>query len=301
VKHYSSGMYVRLAFAVATAVDPDILVVDEALAVGDEAFQRKCYARIEGIKERGGTILFVSHAAQQVVQLCDRAVLLDGGEKLLEGEPKMVVGQYQRLINAGPEQARQLRQDIVDGTFASNSQRVTEANSENILEDPLDEFLDASLRSDSEIIYESHGALIGLPVIRDRSGREVNNLRMGRDYTYTYDVTFEREAFNVGFGMLIKTPTGLELGGATTAFDHDHVMDHVKAGAVVRVAFTFECAFLPGVYFLNAGVLAMSDGEFHYLHRRADVLAMRVIQEESRLPTGMISIKPRPMISVIEP
>jgi lipopolysaccharide transport system ATP-binding protein len=86
VKTYSSGMYMRLAFAVAINVDPDILVVDEALAVGDEAFSRKCYARIEEIKEKGATILFVSHSAQTVIQLCDRALLLDRGEKILEGK-----------------------------------------------------------------------------------------------------------------------------------------------------------------------------------------------------------------------
>ncbi len=84
-------MYVRLAFATAINVDPDILVVDEALAVGDEAFQRKCFARIEEIQDKGGTILFVSHGAQTIVQLCDRALLFDGGELLLEGRPKTVV------------------------------------------------------------------------------------------------------------------------------------------------------------------------------------------------------------------
>jgi lipopolysaccharide transport system ATP-binding protein len=83
VRTYSSGMYMRLAFAVAINTDPDVLIIDEALAVGDEAFQRKCFATIERMKKGGATILFVSHSASSVNQLCDRAVLLDGGRRLL--------------------------------------------------------------------------------------------------------------------------------------------------------------------------------------------------------------------------
>ncbi len=88
VKTYSSGMFVRLAFAVATSTTPDILIVDEALSVGDEAFQRKCFARIQSIQDRGGTILFVSHSASSVVELCKYAVLMSLGEILLSGSPK---------------------------------------------------------------------------------------------------------------------------------------------------------------------------------------------------------------------
>ena len=102
----------RLAFATAINVDPDILVVDEALAVGDEAFQRKCFARIEEIQERGGTILFVSHSPQSIVQLCSRAMLIDGGEVLLDAKPKTVVGQYQRLVNLSGEEGRTVREEI---------------------------------------------------------------------------------------------------------------------------------------------------------------------------------------------
>ena len=91
VKHYSSGMYARLAFAVAINVDPDILVVDEALAVGDEPFQRKCFSRIEKIRNDGGTILFVSHSGSTVINLCDRAILLHRGERLYTGTPKRAV------------------------------------------------------------------------------------------------------------------------------------------------------------------------------------------------------------------
>ncbi|WFP62234.1 ABC transporter ATP-binding protein [Mesorhizobium sp. WSM4904] len=125
VKTYSSGMYVRLAFATAINVDPDILVVDEALAVGDEAFQRKCFARIEDIKDRGGTILFVSHGAQTIVQLCTRAMLIDAGELILEGRPKTIVGQYQRLVNASAETVTEIRAGIAELNIAMSAPQVT--------------------------------------------------------------------------------------------------------------------------------------------------------------------------------
>ncbi|TAF49046.1 MAG: ABC transporter ATP-binding protein, partial [Oscillatoriales cyanobacterium] len=108
-KTYSSGMFVRLAFAVATSVDPDILVVDEALAVGDEAFQRKCFSRIESLQSRGCTTLFVSHAASKVVELCDRALLLDHGEAIITHHPKFVIDQYHKLIYAPSDRYQKLR------------------------------------------------------------------------------------------------------------------------------------------------------------------------------------------------
>ncbi len=132
VKTYSSGMFVRLAFAVAVHTDPDILVVDEALSVGDEAFQRKCFARIKAIRDEGGTILFVSHGASTIVELCDRAVLLDQGELLLDGRPKLVVDKYQKLLYAPPEKAdavkdqiRRLNSSLAKAPPAGKKQRKT--------------------------------------------------------------------------------------------------------------------------------------------------------------------------------
>lgn len=98
VKHYSSGMYVRLGFAVAVHVDPDILIVDEVLAVGDAAFQRKCLARIEDFQRQGKTILFVSHAAGQIESLCTRAVLLDHGRVLFDGPPRQTIKRLNKLL-----------------------------------------------------------------------------------------------------------------------------------------------------------------------------------------------------------
>jgi ABC-type polysaccharide/polyol phosphate transport system ATPase subunit len=96
VKQYSSGMYMRLAFAVATEVDPDILVIDEILAVGDFAFQKKCFARLQRFRESGKTILFVTHTMQQVLDYCDRAILLHNGRMILDGDPEETVELYKR-------------------------------------------------------------------------------------------------------------------------------------------------------------------------------------------------------------
>jgi lipopolysaccharide transport system ATP-binding protein len=97
VKQYSSGMHMRLAFAVATEVDPQILIIDEILAVGDASFQQKCFARIRSFRESGKTILFVSHNMPQIVEQCDRAVLLEHGLVMADGDPVEVVETYKSL------------------------------------------------------------------------------------------------------------------------------------------------------------------------------------------------------------
>ncbi|WP_109209935.1 MULTISPECIES: ABC transporter ATP-binding protein [Microbacterium] len=104
VKFYSSGMYVRLAFAVAVHTDPDILIVDEVLAVGDEAFQRKCMDKIRAFQKEGRTIILVTHSMAQVSELCDRAILLDHGRVVIEGEPNDVIPEFRDLL----EQERQV-------------------------------------------------------------------------------------------------------------------------------------------------------------------------------------------------
>ncbi len=97
VKQYSSGMYMRLAFAVATEVDPDILIMDEILAVGDAGFQQKCFDRLQRFRESNKTILLVTHAMDQVVDLCDRAILLDHGRMTADGRPADVVELYREI------------------------------------------------------------------------------------------------------------------------------------------------------------------------------------------------------------
>lgn len=294
VRTYSSGMYVRLAFATAINVDPDILVVDEALAVGDEAFQRKCFARIEDIRKGGGTILLVSHSAQSVVQLCDRAVLLDAGEKLLDGAPKLVTGQYQRLMNATGADAQRIREDIRAGRLAPEAAPAAADNPLPVAD--LDAF-DPNLKSPSRVDYDQAGATIRDVRIVNAAGRQVNILTSGGRHWLEYRVDFDRDLQSVDFGTLIKTTTGIELGGASTNLNGPSL--DVVAGQSILVRMGFDCPLAPGTYFLNAGTRARLDGELRYAHRILDALSFRVVTDGPVTYTGTIDFGFAPEVTVL--
>ena len=123
-KCYSSGMKARLAFSVSVHVDTDILIVDEVLAVGDELFSRKCFAKMEKFAESGKTILLVSHNVNTINEFCDRALFLERGELLLEGETKKVTSQYQKYLYSTPENAERLRRELLEEKrFSKNTSR----------------------------------------------------------------------------------------------------------------------------------------------------------------------------------
>ena len=294
VKTYSSGMFVRLAFATAINSDPDILVVDEALSVGDEAFQRKCFARIEQIQARGATVLFVSHAPSSVLQLCSRAVLLDGGEKLLEGSPKLVIGQYQRLMNTTGEDALRVREDIrARGSIPhdGNSGETLPGAAQEIEEAAPDlESYDPAMLPQSTVSYDIEGAEIANPRLFNADGERVNHLRMGRRYTFAYDVAFSMHAKAVGFGMLIKGIGGAEIAGGTTSRSRARRLASVAPGERRTVEFAFECRLVPGTYFVNAGVTREVDGEMVFMHRVLDAVMFKVPLEDDVRATGMVDL-----------
>ena len=295
VKTYSSGMYVRLAFATAISTDPDILIVDEALSVGDEAFQRKCFARIEQIQKRGGTILFVSHSTSSILQLCSRAILLDGGEQILEGTPKLVVSHYQRLINLKGDEAEEVRSEII---ALGNSKEIISLNNKNIkMNDYLQKDTDILLEhyipgfvSESLVSYESQGATISMPRILNSSGDVVNVLKMGNKYRYIYSVNFNISAQKVGFGMLIKTLGGLEIAGGTTSRTNSLLIENVFSGSHIEVSFPFVCNLVPGTYFFNSGVSGEVKGSRLFLHRLLDAVIFKVSIEPEIYATGVVNI-----------
>lgn len=306
VKTYSSGMYVRLAFAVAINVTPDILIVDEALSVGDEAFQRKCFSKIEAIRDSGATVLFVSHSAGTVIELCDRAVLLDHGEVLTDGHPKHVISQYQRLLYAPTEKSSSVRKEILKEIVSTKSAvRDVEPSLVPILkteiqgEVDLQPYWEEGLEPRSTVEYESIGVEIVSPRIETVGGDKVNVLVPHQEYVYTYRVNFLRGGGGVRCGMMIKSITGIEIGGCATS-STDSRLPWVEAGSSLDVRFRFRCLLAPGTYFLNAGVLGLVNGVETYLSRRIDVAMFRVMATSSRLATGFVDLDVAPSVIEIE-
>lgn len=305
VKNYSSGMQVRLAFAVSVCVEPDILVVDEALAVGDEAFQRKCFARIERIKEEGGTILFVNHGAQAVVQLSDKAILLDRGEVLCAGRPKFVVNQYQRLLNASPAEQENLRAQILASALQEQKQEqeqvqhnqcgapsvetATETAAAAVVAAPAsEEGYDPALAASASAVtrLEERGARILDVRITTLHGTKVNLLQVGKRYRLEYEVAFDQGATQVGMGFGIRTISGLMVAGASTFLSRKQRLASVASGQRKRMSFEFTCNVLPDTYFVQCGVWGSIAGEDIYLNRVFDVACFRVLPEEDSILTG---------------
>lgn len=294
VKKYSSGMYVRLAFAVAINVDPEILVVDEALSVGDELFQRKCFARIESIRAQGATILFVSHAAGTVVELCDRALLVDGGELLYDGAPKAVVSRYHKLLYAPAPEATVIREEI-KGEREVGSAPTSKSNgngdaSHSSREPALSETFDPTMAPTSTVSFVSKGAVIDDFRIWNVDGKRVNGLIRGRRYCFGFHVAFSKDLYYVRFGSLIKGVTGLPICGTMSEARLLQGRAEAHKGQCASVEFWFDCLLNPGMYFVNAGVFGVEElGQAEtLLHRIADALAFRVLPISENASTELI-------------
>lgn len=296
VKSYSSGMMVRLAFAVAINIEPDILIIDEALAVGDELFQRKCYSKIEEIKSRGATILFVSHSGPTIVELCDRAILIDSGDLLKVSTAKDIIQLYHKLIYSPQEKKELIRKEIINGGHKNDEDK---KNVSDILSLNSDEYFDPSLVVDYPFSYESSGATICDVEIKTLGGISVNNLIRGQRYKYLYKVHFSESAESVRCGMLIKTIKGVELGGAISS-NYKKAIKKISTNDTLNVEFEFECNLTPGTYFLNAGVLGIKGGYETYLHRLIDAALFKVIPENELVSTCIVDFKCKPNLRLLK-
>lgn len=303
VKTYSSGMMVRLAFSVAINVDPDILVIDEALSVGDELFQRKCFARIESIRDRGTTILFVSHAAGAVIELCDRALLVDAGELLVEGAPKYVINRYHKLLYAPAEKAAIVRDEIrrphvrVPEPEHASLDKAAELELRDAEID--EETFDIDMKPSSTVEFVSKGAKVIAPSLWTQGEKQVNGLIRGRRYHYAFDVEFSRRLHNVRFGMLIKSIKGFPICGTMS---EPHAQDGVEAdaGDTAKVRFSFDCMLNPGTYFMNAGVFGVEQpGEPEtLLHRVSDAIVFRVLPIAENTSTELVDFNCESMVQL---
>lgn len=289
IRTYSSGMYARLAFSVAIHTNPEILIIDETLSVGDEAFQRKCFGRIDELKSQGVTILFVSHSAGSVLELCDRAVMLVNGERLLTGTPRNVLGYYQKLIYAAGDKRQKILKEIQNFDAGEEIERPNadgeNGNKDNII---LSDRFDGNLKSESMIIYESRGAVIKNARFTNKKGQRLNVLKSNGEYQYVYDVKFNVDIVGARFSMLLKTINGLEFGALWTT-PRGEGLD-ISAGETVTIKFPVKLPLREGTYFSNSGVTGFLEGEYVTLHRIIDACIFKVLPQTSGVGDRYINI-----------
>ncbi len=273
VKTYSSGMYVRLAFAVAIASEPDILIVDEALAVGDERFQRKCFSRMRELQARGTTILFVSHAPNTILELCNRAFLMDAGELLMQGAPKDVIGHYHRLLFAPKEKQAAIRKEILT---APNAPQKAITASKNMI-------------PESRQVLGRGGAEILAPCVVDHRGKKINILTPHKKYAVRFAVKFTRAFEEVRFNFRITNTSGVLVAGHNTA-NEDKRFARVKAGSRYEVSFPFTCALMPETYFVTVACSAVIEGERMPVTRINDALMFKVHRLAEASDIGIVDL-----------
>lgn len=289
LKVYSSGMVVRLAFSVMVNVDADIWVIDEALAVGDEAFQRKCYSKISDFVDQGKTLVFVSHGPQTVIELCDRAILIDQGQLIQDGPAKDVIREYHRRLYSPNLKA--------DASCPSRGGELAGSPA-----DQVDAFLDPEMLCQSTLEYAVQGARIRNIRVLNQEGRQVNLLSQNMTYTYAYEVEFLEDAIKVVFGSMLKTLTGIELGGILS-HPVSKPIAHISSGSQAEIRFYFHCCLSPGVYFMNAGVTGDRNGLNGYLHRVVDAVMFRVQPSADSQFTGLIDFTNQqiPEVKITDP
>lgn len=282
VKTYSSGMFVRLAFAVAINIDPEILIVDEALSVGDVFFQAKCYRKFEEFKEMGKTILFVSHDLSSIGKYCDRVVLLNKGEKLAEGGAKEMVNLYRRVLvnqyddadlEEGAENA-EAGQDgqLTDGTAGENVSKKEHAGGGRAMKD--------SLNLNPKVL--EYGSKLGEIVdfaIRDDTGMITNVIEKGKEFSVQMKVRFQADANDPIFAFTLKDLKGTEITGTNTMYEHTPVKPQ-KAGDVREITFKQIMPLEAGEYMLCLGCTGYKDGDFTVFHRLYDVCNLTVITDK---------------------
>lgn len=259
VKSYSSGMFVRLAFAVAINIDPEILIVDEALSVGDVFFQAKCYRKFEEFKAQGRTILFVSHDLSSIARYCDRVILLNKGVKLEEGSPKQMVDMYKQLL-VGQDPAK--------------------AEEEKPAGQPKENWSSQFQVNPDMLEYGSRLAEIVDFAVLDEKGRCTNTIEKGSTFKIRMKVAFRETIQEPIMAFTFKDIKGTEITGTNTLFEKAAV-EHSDAGDVCTVTFTQDMYLQGGEYLLSFGCTGYKDGEFTVFHRLYDACNVTVVSAKN--------------------
>ena len=253
VKTYSSGMFMRVAFAVAINIEPEILIVDEALSVGDVFFQAKCYRKFEEFKQAGKTVLFVSHDLSSINKYCDRVIILNRGKKLGEGSPKEMIDIYKQVLvgQYDPDRKADEKEPPEHADFMNP----------NMLE------------------YGSDKAHITHCDILDETGASNAVIMKGTACTFVMDVEFREDIESPIFAFTIKNKYGVEITGTNTMFEKAF-LEPVYKGEKKRICFKQEIHLQGGDYLISFGVTGFEREDFTVYHRLYDALNLHVVSSK---------------------
>ncbi|MGN0495208.1 MAG: ABC transporter ATP-binding protein [Lachnospiraceae bacterium] len=268
VKSYSSGMFVRLAFAVAINIDPEILIVDEALSVGDVFFQTKCYHKFEEFKEQGKTILFVSHDLGSIAKYCDRVVLLNKGEKKAEGEPQEMVDLYKKvMVGLDGEDNCNLKRDSEDCT---NEQKLGENNNQHTT-------WKEQLRLNPNVNEYGNGMaeLIDIGIF-DENGIVTSSIMKGTRFTLKSKVKFYEKVQDPIFTFTFRDIKGTDITGTNTMYEKVSI-GSANPQEVYIASFEQNMDLQGGEYLLSMSCTGFVNGEFVVYHRLYNVVNVTVI------------------------
>ncbi len=262
VKTYSSGMFVRLAFAVAINIDPEILIVDEALSVGDVFFQSKCYHKFEEFKKQGKTILFVSHDLGSISKYCDRAILLNKGKKIIESSPKETIDIYKKIL------VNQYDDELVE-------------NTEEVTVDIDDVELKSKIPINPEINEYGDGrAKIYDFGLIDGNDNITNVIEKGSTFEIKMKVKFMETIENPIFAIAIKDLRGVTITGTNTMYERMNTQT-VQKNEERTVTFKQRMSLQGGEYLLSFGCTGYENGELVVYHRLYDACSINVISDKN--------------------
>lgn len=266
VKTYSSGMFVRLAFAVAINIDPEILIVDEALSVGDVFFQAKCYHKFDEFKNAGKTILFVSHDLGSIAKYCDRVVLLNKGKKMAEGEPKEIIDLYKQVLVSQAEN-REL-----------DEEQPTVSDDVNVEENV--HWKDSLMLNPNVLEYgDKLAEIIDFAIVDDKN-RITNNIQKNTEFKIRMKVKFHKDIDEPIFAFTIKDLQGTDVTGTNTMYEQLN-FGVVSSGEEKVIEFSQNMNLQGRNYLLSFGCVGYSDNDFVVYHRLYDVCNINVISDKN--------------------
>lgn len=279
VKTYSSGMFVRLAFALAINVEPEILIVDEALSVGDVFFQAKCYKKIDEIRKKGTTVLMVTHDMGSIIKYCDKVVLLNRGTFVAEGAPGHMVDLYKKILaNRLDDVERELTEEKFEkaytfGTDAEPKKDDFSVESGNLMKEKL------TLNPNVTEYGDGRAEIYDLGLL-DEKGDVTNMLLKGEYFTIRERIRFFANIENPIFTYTIKDKKGMDLTGTNTLYEGSDVHS-VKDGDTYEVEFRQKMTLQGGEYLLSMSCTGFENGTHTVYHRLYDVANITVISNKN--------------------